>query len=143
MIKNNLKIALRTLRKNKIYSSITLVGLTVGIAAALLIFRMVNYELSFNKNFSEYDRIVRVVAEQTDADGGVSPSTCMPIPAMDAVEETVSQFEAMTRVHEVWATLSLPDPNGGAPLKKFNMEDGETAFFTEPEFFEIFADSIW
>ncbi|MCB9277243.1 MAG: ABC transporter permease, partial [Lewinellaceae bacterium] len=138
MIRNHLKIALRALRKNKIYTAVTLIGLTVGIAAALLIFRMVRYELSFNKNFANYDRIVRVVSVVSTAEEGESYTACTPIPAMAVMKEQVSQFEAMARVKEFWGTLSLPNPNGGAPLKKFNTEDGETAFFVEPEFFKVF-----
>ena len=142
MFKNNLKIALRTLRKNKIYTAVTLIGLTAGIAAVLLIFRMVTYELSFNKNFANYDRIVRVVMDQVHPDGSIHHSTCTPIPAMDIIEQEVSQFEKMSRVKELWVTTTLPDPNGGPPLKKFNMEEAETAFFVEPEFFDIF-DLTW
>ncbi len=138
MFTNNLKIAFRTLRKNKVYTAVTLIGLTVGVAAALLIFRMVSYELSFNKNFDNYERIARVVASVTDREGIVEPSTCIPIPAMDEMDQTVSSFELMSRVHELWSTISLPDPNGGPPLKKFNMGRGRTAFFVEPAFFKIF-----
>lgn len=139
MFQNNLKIALRTLRKNKVYSIITLVGLTAGIAASLLIYRMVSYEMSFNKNFEKYDRIYRVIHEEVEADGTVELGSCTPIPAMDAMEETVSQFAAMSRAREVWATLALPDPNGGPPLKKFKMENAETAFIVEPAFSDIFG----
>ncbi|MCF8243883.1 MAG: ABC transporter permease [Saprospiraceae bacterium] len=138
MFQKNIIIALRTLRKNKIYSTVTLIGLTAGIAAALLIFRMVSYELSFNKNFENYERIVRVVSSETDASGKLNSETCTPLPAMDMIQQTVSQFETMSRVHELWAPISLPDPQGGPPLKKFNMGAGETAFFVEPSFFKIF-----
>lgn len=121
---------------------INIAGLTLGIAAALLIFRLVNFEYSFNKNFANYDRIVRVVAENTRADGETEYNNCIPIPAMDVIENNVSQFEAMTRVHELWATLTIPDPQGGAPLKKLGMTPPETAFFAEGEFFKIF-DLNW
>ena len=139
MFQNHLKIALRTLRKNKIYSAVTLIGLTVGIAAVLLIFRMVSYELSFNKNFLNYDRIVRVVSTSKSAEGSEFFEVCTPISAMDAIEASVSQFEAMSRAKEFWPSLSLPDPNGGTPLKKFNLSDGETGFFVEPSFSGIFG----
>ncbi|MCB9317496.1 MAG: ABC transporter permease [Lewinellaceae bacterium] len=138
MLLNNLKVAFRTLRKNKIYTAVTLIGLTAGVAAALLIFRMVRYELGFNKNFKNYERIGRVVARITNANGEQKPSTCTPIPAMDVMEQTVPQFELMSRTHEFWVTVSQPDPQGGPPLKKFNMDEGETAFFVEPAFFKIF-----
>ncbi len=142
MLINNLKIALRALRKNKIYAFVTIVGLTVGVAAALLIFRMVKYELSFNKSFPKHERIVRVVADVTDSDGDVNPSVCTPIPAMDIIEQTVSQFDEMSRVKEFWATIAQPDPNGGPPLQKYNMDEGATAFFVEPEFIKVFDLTI-
>lgn len=124
------------------YTAINVIGLSVGIAAALLIFRMVNHELSFNKNFQHYDRIVRVVSVQKNSEEGESHSVCTPIPAMDAIESTVSQFEQMSRVRELWSTLTIPNPAGGAPLKKFGMTPPETAFFVTPGFFKIF-DFQW
>ena len=142
MFNNNLKIAWRNLRKNKIYSAITIIGLTAGLTAALLIYRMVSYELSFNKNFANYDRIVRVVSEIERTGRETAHSVCTPIPAMDAMEESVSQFEVMARVKEFWVTLSQPDPNGGPLLKKFNMEPQSTAFFVEPSYFQVF-DLNW
>ena len=137
MFFNNLKIAFRSLRKNRIYALINLFGLTIGIAASLLIFRMVNYELSFNKDFENYDRIYRVVAKQNkNIDDG--KSVCTPIPAMDAMESTVSQFDAFSRIKELWATITIPNPTGGAPLKKFALEGQQTALFTSSEFFKVF-----
>ncbi len=138
MFKNNLKVAFRTLRKNKIYTTINILGLTIGIAASLLIFRMVSYELSFNKNFEHYDRIVRVVSTVKTPEEGEKGSVCLPIPAMDVMESTVSQFEQFTRIREVWPTITIPNPNGGAPLKKFKLESGQTAFFAEAPFVKIF-----
>ena len=61
---------------------------------------------------------------------------------MDIMEDRVSQFDAMSRVKEFWPALTVPDPNGGPPLKKFTIQDHETAFFVEPEFFDIF-DVEW
>ncbi len=142
MFYNHLKIAFRALRKNKIYTIINITGLTLGIAAALLIFRLVNYEYSFNKNFSNYDRIVRVVAERDRADGEKELGVCTPIPAMDVMEDKVSQFEQMSRVRELWASITIPNPDGGAPLKKLGMTPPETAFFVESDFFKVF-DLDW
>lgn len=138
MFQNNLKIALRTLRKSKIYTGINLLGLTVGIAAVLLIYRMVNYEYGFNKNFPNYEKIVRVVQIEKTSEEGEVDGYCTPLPAMDVMEETVSQFEAMARINETWSMLTLPSPDGGAPQKKFGPDEGETALFTESSFFKIF-----
>ncbi len=142
MFLNNLKIAWRAIGKNRIYTFINILGLTVGVAAVLLIYRMVNYELSFNKDFQNYDRIGRVVSVVNNPAEGESHNVCTPIPAMDVMENTVGQFEQMSRVRELWSTITIPNPSGGSPLKKFGMARQETAFFVEGSFLQIF-DFQW
>jgi putative ABC transport system permease protein len=61
MIKNYFKIAWRNLINNKTDSSINIFGLSIGMAACLLILEFVNYELSFdrfNKNASDIYRVI-------------------------------------------------------------------------------------
>lgn len=135
------KFMLRALARNKVYSAINILGLAVGIAAVLLIFRIVQYELGFNKGFKNYDRIVRVVTRESDPEGD-EISTCVPIPAMTAIQQAVPQFEQCCRIREIWPTIAVPTPGGGAPLKKFATESPEIAMFVEPAFFEIF-DLQW
>ncbi|MFN0014837.1 MAG: ABC transporter permease [Saprospiraceae bacterium] len=134
-----LNVLFRTIARNPLYTGINIFGLTVGIAAALLIFRMVRYEMGFNKHFDNYDRIVRVVSVSQLPTGAEARSVCTPIPAMDAIVASTPQFEAVSRIREFWGTLALPDPNGGnAPLKKFSNGQGEVAMVVEPAFDLIF-----
>ena len=63
MIKNYLKTALRNLRKNKLYSAINIFGLTVGLAACLLIGVYIHHELSYDKFNVNANRIVRATME--------------------------------------------------------------------------------
>ena len=49
MLKNYLKVAFRSLVKQRIYSVINILGLSVGIASALLITLYVQYEFSYDK----------------------------------------------------------------------------------------------
>src|SRR5476649_1017548 len=61
MIKNYLKIGWRNLRKNKVFSLINVLGLSLGMAACLLILQYVNFELSydqFNNNAADIYRVV-------------------------------------------------------------------------------------
>ena len=60
MIKNYLKIAWRTLTKNKGASLINIGGLAVGMAVATLIGLWIWDELSFDKQYKNVDRIARV-----------------------------------------------------------------------------------
>ncbi|MBV6443300.1 MAG: hypothetical protein EPGJADBJ_05034 [Saprospiraceae bacterium] len=139
MLATYLKLALRNLSNNRLYSTINILGLAVGIAASLLIFRLVHYELSFNKHFKNYDRIVRVVTVTKSPEEGEGHTPGIPIPAMDAIQNTVTQFEQYARIKETWPTISVPDATGGGASRKFNTDnEHELGIFTEPSFFKIF-----
>src|SRR6201995_119360 len=61
MIKNYFKTAWRNLWKNKVFSLINILGLSLGMGACLLILQYVNFELSydhFNKNAANLYRVV-------------------------------------------------------------------------------------
>ena len=64
MLKNNLKIALRSLLKQKIYTIINVLGLAVGIASCLLIVLFIQNEFSYDKFFQDHDHIYRMVLER-------------------------------------------------------------------------------
>ena len=49
MFKNYFKIAVRNVVRHKGYAAINVTGLAVGIAACLLLFTVVSYELSYDK----------------------------------------------------------------------------------------------
>lgn len=61
MFKNYLKIALRNLFKHKVYSFISIAGLSVGIACCLMILLYIQHELSFDRYHNNGDRIYRLV----------------------------------------------------------------------------------
>ena len=61
MWRNYIKLALRSLYKNKIYSIINLVGLAVGMACCLVIVLYVIDELSYDKFHANTERIYRVL----------------------------------------------------------------------------------
>ena len=65
MLRNYFIIAWRNLVKNKVYSAINILGLAVGMGVTLLIGLWVWDELSYNRNFEHYDRIVRVMENST------------------------------------------------------------------------------
>ena len=67
MIKNYLKTAWRNLRKNKLYSSINIFGLAVGLAACLLIGVYISHELSYDSFNKKAKNIVRVTMEYNKA----------------------------------------------------------------------------
>ena len=63
MIKNYLKIALRQLRKQKMYAAIKIGGFALSIAACLLIGLYIREELGFDKSYPDADHIYRIIGE--------------------------------------------------------------------------------
>ncbi|QSE99398.1 ABC transporter permease [Fulvivirga lutea] len=69
MIRNYLKIALRNILGQKVYSTINILGLAVGMAATILISLYVQHELSYDEYHTKSDRIYRASREWLNANG--------------------------------------------------------------------------
>ena len=65
MFTNYFTIAWRNLTRNRVYSIINILGLALGMAIVLLIGAWVNDELSYNKSFANYSRIVDIMHHST------------------------------------------------------------------------------
>src|SRR5689334_23996883 len=61
MIKNYLKTAWRNLRKNKVFSFINILGLTIGITCCMMIFLFIMNEFSVDKFHKKGANIYRVM----------------------------------------------------------------------------------
>src|SRR6267154_691332 len=57
MIRNHFRVALRNLRRHKMYSLINIGGLAVGMAVAIMIGLWVYDEVSYNRGYSNHDRM--------------------------------------------------------------------------------------
>lgn len=60
MIKNYFVIAFRNIKKFRFHSMINFIGISIGIAASLMIFIWVKYELSFDKFHDKIDNLYQV-----------------------------------------------------------------------------------
>src|SRR6516225_5889161 len=64
MFKSNFKIILRNLWKNKTFSAINIAGLSIGLAACLLILQFVSFKLSYDQFHPKVNNIYRVVNDR-------------------------------------------------------------------------------
>lgn len=97
MLKNWIMVALRNLLRHKLYSSINVLGLAAGLAAALLITVFVRHELSYNSLFTDADKTLRVV--RTEYLPGRPPAThaAMSMPTAAALKQEFSEIETVVR----------------------------------------------
>jgi len=96
MIKNYLKIALRTIRRHPSYSLLNISGLALGMASALLILLYVQDELSFDRYHDNSDRIYRIINLDMD-DGDYEGIAKVNGPWAQAAVEAVPEVEVATR----------------------------------------------
>jgi len=80
MFTNYLKIAFRTILRNKTYSFLNILGLSVGIACAALIFLWVENEMNYNHYFPNRNNLYIVKDKQTyDGNTFVFDATAGPL----------------------------------------------------------------
>lgn len=134
MIRNYLKIAFRSLLRNKSYAFINAIGLAVGIAACLLLFLIVQFESSFDTFHTKKDRIYQVVSEFHY--GGISYGRGAPMPVPLALRTDYPQLEKVAGIAATGSQINIYDAKKQTIEKKFKDEGG--MFYAEPEFFEMF-----
>ncbi|MFT3674381.1 MAG: ABC transporter permease [Chitinophagaceae bacterium] len=86
MIKNYLKTAWRNLVKDRMHSTINILGLAMGMTVALLIGLWMYDEISFNKNFDRHERIAQVVQNVTN-NGKVQTWESVPYPLAEELRK--------------------------------------------------------
>ena len=94
MIKNYFKTAFRNLWRNKIFSTINIFGLAIGISASLVIYLLVNYHFTFDKFEKDNDRIYRVVSNFTFS-GEVYRNSGVTSPMGPAIKKELTGFDAV------------------------------------------------
>ncbi len=137
MLKNYFKVAWRNLWKNKSFSLINILGLSLGLASALLIIFHVKEELSYEKGFSNADRIFRVTQEGLGNDTRHWAATPFPLGAM--MQKDIPEVEQVVRMHKLYPyqVLSYTDAAGNA--KRFQEKGG---LFTDSNALRVFDYSL-
>jgi putative ABC transport system permease protein len=132
MIRNFLKIALRTIVRNKVFSLINILGLAIGMATALLIFLYVRHETSFDRHHEDATRIFRVVKDFVNDDGSFLPDATTPPAIAPALQAEIPEIESVTRLYPGWG-------------RQFYIRYGEKRFMEEhvfrvdSSFFNVFT----
>ena len=94
MLRNYLKIAWRNILKQKVFSIINIIGLTIGLSAAFVIGLMIYYDTTFDNFHKDGDRISRVVTDLKSAeDTWKIPGVNWPME--DAIKDN-SNFETVS-----------------------------------------------
>ena len=137
MFKNYIKIALRNLLKNKVYSLINIFGLAIGLATSLLIVLYVLNETNYDTFNTDSDSIYRVVqtmdSEERTEEQASTPFLLGPVLQADfpeLIEKTVRFFD-------------MQEPNHTFLNREDQISFRESNFyFVDSTFFEVFSGEL-
>lgn len=128
MFKNYLKIAIRNMMRNKLYSVINVMGLSIGIACFILIALWVKDELSYDRQFAHADRIYRI--------GNVLYTSDIPT-AMAGADGRLASFiwEQYPQAGSVTRVLNVPGivQHGNKTIYE------KRSFYVDTSFFSVFS----
>ncbi len=130
MILNYLKLGIRNLRKQLSYSIINIIGLSIGIAAFLLIALHIQYETGFNEEIPNSDQLYRCVEIQQAPGVGEQHVAVTMGPLGDGLVSEFPEVEKSVRIL-FW---------GSQPLQ-YNDQffDQNHVLFIDPSAFELFG----
>ncbi|GHE23620.1 ABC transporter permease [Sphingobacterium griseoflavum] len=129
MIRNYFKIAWRSLRKNKGFTAINILGLAIGMAAAMLIFLWISSEVNFDRFYPNTDRLY-AVGTREPLDNEISVFFSTPKPLAPVIKEEFPEVTNSTRVSRINGFLFTVDS------KKLTTGD---AAFVDSTFLEMFG----
>jgi putative ABC transport system permease protein len=135
LFQNNLVMAFRTLRKNKLFSSINVFVLSVSMAVCLLIFQYAFYELSFDKQFSKDIYRVGTVVYQKGEEYYSSANS--PTALTSLFKEKLPEVTDVLRMYSTsgWFDCALSYSEGES-VQVFNENRG--FYFVDPSFVSFF-----
>jgi len=125
MLRNYLKTALRNLWRNKGFSAINILGLTIGMASSLLILLWVRNELSYDRFHAYADRIYRITVDASGFKAAVNPAG---MPA--GLQASMPEIRSVLRVAHERSVLF------GAGTREFE-EPG--VLFADSNFLQFFS----
>ncbi len=109
LLKNDFKIAVRTIQRNKWYALIKLGGLVIGITACLLIGLFIADELSYDQHIPDKERTYRLYMDWA-TEGKVEQGTSMPPPLTETLKDVFPEVEEAGRINN-FNTLNGPGSN--------------------------------
>ncbi|MDB5119892.1 MAG: FtsX-like permease family protein [Sphingobacteriales bacterium] len=129
MIKNFIKIAWRNLLKGKAYSAINILGLSIGMAVALLIALWIWDELTFDQYHKNYKQVGQIMTTQTfNAETGTGPAVAMPL-----------GNELRTKFGSNFKAVSMASWNFGHILAVGDTKISQEGMWVEPIFPAMFS----
>lgn len=131
MLLNYLKVAFRNIWKNKVFSLINIVGLSIGLCTAFVIGAIIYHDLTFDTFHPDGNRIYRVTSHFTNPEGEAF-NRGVAVPVANALRDNVSGVETVVKFFNTY-------------IQKIRTEVSENVYrntddiiYTDKSYFELF-----
>jgi putative ABC transport system permease protein len=139
MWKNYLKIALRNLLRNRVFSIINILGLALGITAFVFILQYVSFEYSYNRFHKNLPNLYRVLTE-ADINGKRETYPFQAPGYAPIFKEQFKEVKDFCRIASGMASgVVTSEENGQTKIPSFRQEN---IAFVEGNFFDLFTFPI-
>ena len=128
MFRNYLKVALRNLVKQRVFSFINIAGLSLGLAAVLFILLFVQDEVSYDRFQQRGDRLFRLVQRTKDSNGEVRKSSVTGYPQGPAFAREIPEVQEYCRMRG-WEML----------FRKGSEGIYQKVMYVDSSFFRVFS----
>ena len=132
MIKSYIKIAFRSLSKNKLVAFINIFGLGLSMSVGMMIMIRMQDQLSFDNFHPHAERTYRITSEYEKKNGEIWKMASTPLPLRKAITTQTDDVESSVNIYPAF------NGNGFASGKDLYINGA----FTEPSFFKVFGFSL-
>jgi len=129
MLRSHIKTSMRSVARNKLFSTINIVGLAVGMSVSLLLIAFAHDLLSYDKFNEKGERTYRVTSRAKFKEGYSSKFATTSVKVGQLIKEKVAGVEEITMLQTEFAGDANIN-NNFVPL---------TGFYAEPSMFRIFT----
>ncbi len=132
MLFNYLKIAARNLSKNKLFSFINILGMSISLTSVFIITLFVLDEFSFDKHVANYERKFRIYDYRISDNGETGNLAVVPYPMATFIQKDLPEIESIARIMSTFGD-NLFEASG----KQLQQADGIYAEEQLPEILSI------
>lgn len=136
MLHHYFTLAFRNLWRKKIHASINIIGLATGVGACLVIYLIVTFELSFNKDIPGYNNIYRIHSQFTGSFTGLNRGA--PTAVAPFINENFKGMEATALFFGFASKVQIPT---STELK--DMERQQWVCLADSGYFNVFDFYSW
>ncbi|HYK45549.1 MAG TPA: FtsX-like permease family protein [Parafilimonas sp.] len=134
MFKNYFIVAFRNFWRNKVFSLINIIGLSIGICASLVIYLVVSYDFSFDKFENDRDHIYRIVTTM-HFPGQEFRNSGVPLPIPPAVKKEVTGIDIAAPFHTGNGEVNVSIAGAGKPVVFKKQKD---IIYADDNYFKLF-----